>query len=69
MSKGPIIRSIGADGLAHTFDTDRVSGGKKINRKIECMKDADICINCTKEKCTGSQKCINKRKKELNGGK
>lgn len=66
MSKGFIKRSLSADGCFHVFDNERVSGeGMKSNKKIECMKDADVCRTCTKEKCSGTQKCVEKRKKEL----
>lgn len=63
--KGDILRSKGVDGLFHTR-SEAASGTKtKPNRKIECMKDADVCRNCTRTKCSGTQKCVEKRKKEL----
>lgn len=66
MSRGPLRRSCGADGCYHTFDSERVSGdGVRANKKIECMKDADVCRECTKKVCTGSPRCVEKRKREL----
>ncbi len=66
MSRGSIRRSCGADGCFHAFDSERVSGdGARANKKIECMKDADICRTCTKEVCSGSPACVAKRKKEI----
>ena len=66
MAKGPIIRSQGADGCYHAFDNERLSGGrKKVNKRIECMKDADVCRECTRESCSGTPECVAKRKREL----
>lgn len=67
MSRGPILRSMGADGCYHAFDSERTtnSKGARINKKIECMKDADVCRTCTKEDCKGTPACVEKRKREL----
>lgn len=67
MAKGSILRSKGADGCFHKFDSERMrnTGGETINKKIECMKDADICRTCDKEYCKGTEKCVEKRKREL----
>ena len=70
MAKGAIRRSLGADGCFHAFDNERVSGGgTKTNKKIECMKDAEVCRTCTREKCSGSAKCVARRKRELEAEK
>lgn len=67
MAKGSILRSKGSDGYFHAFDNERLnhSKGETVNRKIECMKDADICRTCDKDVCKGTKKCVEKRKKEL----
>lgn len=67
MARGSIRRSAGADGCYHAFDSERTSNkyGERKNKKIECIKDADICLKCNKDKCTGIAKCVEKRKKEL----
>lgn len=67
MPKDVILRSFGADGCAHAFDSERVrnKGGARINKKIECMKDAGICYTCTKENCKGTPSCVEKHKREL----
>lgn len=66
MAIGAIRRSQGADGCYHAFDNERLSGDKsRPNKKIECMKDAEVCRTCTKEICTGTQACVEKRKREL----
>lgn len=66
MSRGSIRRSLGADGCFHAFDSERVSGDKsKPNRKIECMKDIDVCRTCRKANCSGTPECVAKRRREL----
>ena len=67
MSRGTLKRSLGADGYFHSFDSERSrnTGGARINKKIECMKDADVCRTCTCEKCKGTPACVERRKREL----
>ena len=31
-------------------------------RRVEAKEDIDVCLNCTKEKCSGTTTCFNKRK-------
>ena len=42
--------------------------GVKLNMPSYCKKEvADICLNCTKEHCSGSEWCFNKAKEKING--
>ena len=70
MARGSIYRSVGADGCYHAFDSERTSNkyGERKNKKIECIKDVEVCRTCTKKKCTGTARCVEKRKREIEHG-
>ena len=42
--------------------SDRDDDEKTAWRKEEAKEDIDVCLNCTKEKCSGTSTCFNKRK-------
>ena len=46
------------DGLIHTRPIETKAG----QEHIPGMKDSEICLNCTLEKCYGTKKCVEKQK-------
>lgn len=54
-----ITRAYDKPRASHSLETNHSPGMiEKINR------ERDVCLNCTKEKCSGSDKCFNKHRKE-----
>lgn len=39
--------------------------GRKAGRNTEDQEDIDVCLRCTKEKCSGAKKCREKMKKGM----
>jgi hypothetical protein len=39
--------------------------GRKAGRVAESQEDIDVCLRCTKEKCTGEKKCRDMMKKGM----
>lgn len=39
--------------------------GAYVNSYNISKDDADVCLNCTKKKCTGETYCFSRRKREL----
>lgn len=37
--------------------------GRKAGRIAEVQEDIDVCLRCTKEKCSGNKNCRDKMKK------
>ena len=61
-------RAKSPDGLYHTRDYhEKPSKPKDEERKRKKYEDAQICLSCPnrKSRCRGTQKCIDKRRREL----
>lgn len=56
-------------GIHYTLSNSQISSersSKPPKLPVYCTNrdDADICLNCTKEKCKGSRSCMEKRRIE-----
>ena len=47
----------------------RYSGTMHEPKHTTKQAEADICLNCTREKCCGTRKCFERMKGEANAGK
>lgn len=48
------------DGYRHVIQPER----KGKQERIHGMQNADICLNCTKAKCKGTERCMNRMNRE-----
>jgi len=64
MSKfGKLFDDNGVVKLAPRNDTSPAKERHPVETKLD--RERDVCIGCTKAKCYGSEKCVAKRKAQL----
>lgn len=67
MGRGIIQRSMSADGMCHVRKNEDkpTMTGKAKKREDRMAAEYEICRECTKEKCSGSRACMERRRREL----
>lgn len=60
-----IRRDLRQDGVVHGQTYSNLQKRSRVsNGRIPKQDKIDICVNCTKEKCTGTERCFEKQKKK-----
>lgn len=54
-----------ADGMIHTVQPQRQVRKKRDLLNEDTYEDAQVCLSCPREKCSGRRKCFMARKKEM----